>query len=288
VPGGRQAMQDLTAMSYSVQAMLSEPLTFLGSAVDQRTQAVLNALSTAEASGQAGDWFLYGAEVGRNLFDVATLVLGAPAMAGSAASVAAKLRAYVGAVQVGRTVDNAIDLSRAGIGAVQELTPAAVSSGGNLSAGSINRAGYSLTDLAPAERNIALDIMVNGDNLGTKTEQLTSMIAQRQGWTELAGGKYGGGSNNGFDHVLLGPNGQVTIVLDSKQINNGAASLGTITDGAVLQLSDAWIVHVLDRLPDNSPAKIAVLRAIDEGSLFKGVIGVDKATGQVTLIRVNP
>lgn len=293
VPGGRQAMQDLTAMSSTVQAILSDPGTFLGAAVDQRTQDVLGALSKAEDSGKAGDWFLYGAEVGRNLFDVATLVLGAPALtAGSAASVGAKLRAYVDAVQAGRTVENAIDLSRSGIGAVRELTPAAVSAGGNLSAGSINRAGYALTDLTPAERNLALDIMVNGDNVagsaGSKTEQLTSMIAQRQGWNELSGGRYGGGSNNGFDHVLQGPDGTVTIVLDSKQINNGSAQLGTTTSGEVVQLSERWITNVLDELPNSSPAKIAVLAAIRDGTLAKGVIGVDKLTGQVTLIRVNP
>ncbi len=292
VPGGRQAMQDLTAMSDSVQAMLREPLAFLGAAVNQRTQAALGALNTAEASGNAGDWFLYGAEVGRSVFDVATLVLGAPAAAGSAAAVGAKLRAYVDAVQAGRTVENAVDLSRSGIGAVQDLTAATVSPAGNLSAGSINRAAYALTDLVPAERNLALDIMVNGDNVpgsaGRKTEQLTSMIAQRQGWNELPGGKYGGGSDNGFDHVLQGPDGKVTIVLDSKQINDGATQLGTIGDGTVVQLSDRWINNVLDKLPDNSPAKVAVLRAIDEGTLFKGMMGVDKATGQVTLIRVNP
>ncbi len=292
VPGGRQAMQDLQAMSSSVQAILSEPVAFLGAAVNQRTQAVLGALSTAESSGNAGDWFLYGAEVGRSVFDVATLVLGAPGVAGSAASVGAKLSAYVDAVRAGRTVENAVDLSRSGIGAVRELTAAAVSPAGNLSAGSINRAGYSLTDLAPAERNLALDIMVNGHNVvgsaGSKTEQLTSMIAQRQGWNELSGGKYGGGSGHGFDLVLQAPDGTVTIVLDSKPINNGSARLGTTDSGQVVQLSDDWIRSVLNELDKTSDAYRAVKAGLDNDTLVKGVIGVDKATGQVTLIRVDP
>jgi filamentous hemagglutinin len=101
----------------------------------------------------------------------------------------------------------------------------------------------------------------------------------------LDGGKYGGGSNNGFDHVLQSADGTVTILLDSKQFTNGATKLSESNAGQ--QLSDAWVRSVLGNLDKTSDAYQAVLAALNSGTLVKGVAGVDKATGTLKVIRMQ-
>lgn len=45
---------------------------------------------------------------------------------------------------------------------------------------------------------------------------------------------------------------------------------------------------VMDRLPDNSEAKAAISAALKEGTLVKGVAYVDKATGKLNMVRIDP
>jgi filamentous hemagglutinin len=109
-------------------------------------------------------------------------------------------------------------------------------------------------------------------------------VAQRQGLSSLSGGKYG--SNNGFDHVFQNADRTVTILMDSKQISNGTISLSNGAGGAQ-QLSDVWIDNVLGNLDPSSPAAKAIKLAQDNGTLIKGVAGIDRNTGALTLVRVK-
>jgi filamentous hemagglutinin len=150
-----------------------------------------------------------------------------------------------------------------------------------------NGSSLSMSNMTPDQQAIMKDIMLNKDIGGTKTEALTSSLAQEAGYTELAGAKYG--SNNGFDHVLQAPDGSVTIIVDSKQLSSsGAVQLGSSQAGT--QLSEAHIRATLANLPDASPAKQAILSALDNQTLKTAVAGVDKKTGQfmITPVYVPP
>lgn len=136
-----------------------------------------------------------------------------------------------------------------------------------------------------AEQDIAYEIASIDDSIGKLTEKLFTMIAERTGTTVLAGGKYG--SNNGFDLVLQGANGEVTIILDAKQMSNGAFSLSSQAAGNTTQLSKAWVEEVLARLPDGSPAKTEIIKALDNDTLVTTVGGVNKTTASVVVVPVQ-
>jgi hypothetical protein len=95
------------------------------------------------------------------------------------------------------------------------------------------------------------------------------------------------GSNNGFDHVFQAPDGTVTVLLDSKQLPAGAATLSTEGAGGATQLSDAWVTNVLNKLDPASPAWQAVSQAQANGTLVKGVIGVERVSGNLSVVRVK-
>ena len=90
------------------------------------------------------------------------------------------------------------------------------------------------------EKDLAARIVAGEDQGGHLTEQLLETMATRQGYTVLPGGKYGGGSGHGFDVVLQGPDGNVTFLLEGKQMKDGAFRLAKGAGGNV-QLTEDWI-----------------------------------------------
>lgn len=60
---------------------------------------------------------------------------------------------------------------------------------------------------------------------------------------------------------MQGSDGSVTILLEAKQMTNGAIKLDPNAAGGYVQMSEAWIGEVLRRLPNDSPAKIAITGA---------------------------
>ncbi len=174
--------------------------------------------------------------------------------------------------------------NKTGIIALDELSPVSHVPSGGVSATKFKTGSYALIDLTPQEKSLAQQISSGADNAGNLTEQLVGSVAKRQGLKVLDGGKYG--SNNGFDHVLQSPDGTVTILLDSKQIANGSAKL-SVGAGKQMQLTDKWVQAVLFKLDKNSPAYKAVETARDNGTLVKGIAGVDRNTGQLTMVRVK-
>jgi filamentous hemagglutinin len=171
-----------------------------------------------------------------------------------------------------------------GIIALADLTPITPSASGGISAAKLNSSSYAITDLTPAEQSMAQQVVMQGDSTGAVTENLVNAVAERQGLTVLDGGKYG--SNNGFDHVLQNPDGTVTILMDSKQITNGSTTLSQGAGGA-MQLTDSWVKNVLGNIDQTSAAYNAIENAMANGTLVKGVAGVDRTTGQVTIVRVK-
>lgn len=160
------------------------------------------------------------------------------------------------------------------------LSPASTTPSGRISGKLMDTHGglVEKRKLSPQQQKMVDEIM-KGDKGGEKTEKLTSSILKDSGYKELAGAKYHGGSNKGFDHVIQDADGTVTII-DSKQLaNSGATKLGTSNTG--VQLSTPAIEAVLEKLPNNSEAKIAILKAMRLGKLKTAVIGVDKKTGNV-------
>jgi filamentous hemagglutinin len=173
----------------------------------------------------------------------------------------------------------------AGVGDVTELTPVSPTASGNISAGSVGRNGLGIIGLTPAQELEASTIATYGDLTGQLTERLVDSVATDQGLTVLSGGKYG--SDNGFDHILEAPDGSVTIVVDSKQMNGGSFSLSNNGAGGAQQLSDQWIRNVLNALDQTSPAVASIRDAIGNGSLYKAVMGVDKTTGKLMMVRIK-
>ena len=172
-----------------------------------------------------------------------------------------------------------------GIGDVTELTPISPTTSGNISAGSVGSDGVGIIGLTPAQVAEAKTIAMNGDLTGQLTERLVDSVAADQGLSVLSGGKYG--SNNGFDHVLQATDGSVTIVVDAKQMNSGSFSLSNSGAGGVQQLSDQWIRNVLGAIDQTSQAYTAIDNAISSGTLYKAVMGVDKTTGKLMMVRIK-
>ncbi|WP_288532446.1 hemagglutinin repeat-containing protein [uncultured Haemophilus sp.] len=137
-----------------------------------------------------------------------------------------------------------------------------------------------------AEQALIDDIVKNGDIKGGKTESLIHGLAKRSGYEPLQGGKYG--SNNGFDHVLVGKDGSV-VIIDSKQIKaNGAIQVSSKGAGDTNQLSSKWINVVSGKLSKNDPVRIAIENAELQEKPIKTIIaGVDKSNGKVVLLPVK-
>lgn len=167
--------------------------------------------------------------------------------------------------------------------AVSRTPPAEATSGGYVNSSKVCQSGCNVQDLNSAQQSTLQSILQNGDPRGTQTEALVDSVSQSAGYNILSGGKYG--SNNGFDHVLQGIDGSVTIVVDSKQINGGSVRLGATETGT--QLSSSWINATLDNLPSNSPARIAITTARNNGQLFTAVAGVNKVTGNLVIVPVK-
>jgi hypothetical protein len=67
---------------------------------------------------------------------------------------------------------------------------------------------------------------------------------------------------------------------------SGAFSLSANGAGGNTQNSEAWVKAVLDNLPIGSPARQAVQAAIESNSLTMAVGGVNRTTGELTVLPV--
>jgi filamentous hemagglutinin len=173
---------------------------------------------------------------------------------------------------------------------VPAQNPITPSNSGNLSKTKLGNEAIAL-DTPPVMQPAIKDIQVNGDITGAKTENLVNTTLKADpNVTVLDGTKYG--ANNGLDHVVQFKDPQtgqtMTMIIDSKQLaKNGSTSLDPNAAGGTLQLSQNSLKVVLNNLPDNSPAKQAILNAQFDGTLIKAVSYVDKTTGELKIVPVN-
>ncbi|OOF66089.1 hypothetical protein, partial [Rodentibacter caecimuris] len=170
---------------------------------------------------------------------------------------------------------------------INEVDSIAVSTDkGFINATKVCSASCEIKATSKIEQKLIDDIIKNGDIKGNKTEALIHDLAKRSGYKPLKGGKYG--SNNGFDHVLLGKDGSV-VIIDSKQIkNNGAIQVSSKAAKNTNQLSKEWIDVVKEKLSKNDPVRIAIEQAENAGKPIKTIIaGVDKTNNRVLLLPVK-
>ncbi|TCK01874.1 hypothetical protein EV694_0508 [Volucribacter psittacicida] len=135
------------------------------------------------------------------------------------------------------------------------------------------------------ERDLIESIVKNGDRTGVKTEQLITSLAERSGFEVISDGKYRG--NNGFDHVLVGKDGSI-VIIDSKQLRNGAIQVSNNAAGNSNQLSPEWISVVAGKLAkqDNEMSK-QIQQSLKANKVKTIVAGVDKRDGTIKLIPVK-
>ena len=162
--------------------------------------------------------------------------------------------------------------------------PAMPSRSGNVSQAKNCAYGFCASAQTAEEQGLVQQIKAGKDINGSLTEQVLESAAKREGYQVLDGGKYG--SNNGFDLVLQHPDGSVTVVVEAKQMKDGAFQL---SKGAreYVQLSERWVDIVRRRLPQDSPARLAVENAIDTQRIVTVVGGVDRNTGKIILTPVK-
>jgi filamentous hemagglutinin len=104
----------------------------------------------------------------------------------------------------------------------------------------------------------------------------------------LDGGKYN--TVNGFDHVFITEIDGVehVMIVDTKQLKNGSAALNNTNNG--VQLSEPWVDNVLANLDYSDAANTLILDKIQSartsGTLMKGVAGLDKQTGEFSVVKL--
>ena len=217
----------------------------------------------------------------------------APALAGDIAGALGRL-----GVSGGKAADSVAQAGASTAGAVASHTGSAkgLAGLGDTSAVSPTASGYVnatkvcqsscvLAAQTSEQQALVQTILRDGDREGRLTEKLINSIGASEGYTVLSGGKYG--ANNGFDHVFESASGDVTLVIDSKQINNGTFKLSPDGAGGNMQLSKEWIDAVLNKLDPMSPAYQAIERAQATGTLTTAIAGVDKTTGQIIAVPVK-
>lgn len=136
--------------------------------------------------------------------------------------------------------------------------------------------------------------MINAINqeLGEKSELLTRNLLESRGFNQLDGGKYN--TVNGFDHVFITEIDGVehVMIVDTKQLKNGSAALANTNNG--VQMSRQWVDNVLENLDydgDMAQANLLLKSKIDSaktnGTLLKGVAGLDKKTGEFSVVKLD-
>ena len=134
------------------------------------------------------------------------------------------------------------------------------------------------------------NIIKNGDNLETKTENLFNKIISDDKNLIVYDAKYG--SNNGFDHLIFDKNTGTLWIIDSKQIARaktleaGAIKLSETGVGGFRQLSPKWIEEVgLEKLDKTLDGNIKNM--IKNRNYKTAVVGVNKETGDLLFLPIT-
>ncbi len=163
---------------------------------------------------------------------------------------------------------------------------ATVSPSGNISKCKVDAVSCEIAIDTPQQQALLDRIKRGEDAKGELTEQLVKLTAERDGYKVLPG--VFNGSNNGIDHILVkrDQSGNIieTIIVDSKQLRNGAARLSDTNSG--MQLSRSWIETNMEKLPEGE-AKSALRYALNN-TYTPAVAGVNRETGKLLLTPLDP
>ncbi|MEO6520260.1 MAG: hypothetical protein ABIN91_01170 [Mucilaginibacter sp.] len=165
----------------------------------------------------------------------------------------------------------------------------------NLSRTLVDQYGLRIVPTEATLKNMVDDIVLHGDALGQKTEQLSDAILQREGYVKQTS-QYG--SNNGFDGVYIkgSPSNPTDIIINEAKsvgtkgnIKLNAANAAT---GLQAQMSEAWINQVINNMRNPSGQAQNI---IDLGNYLnthrqlinKTVTAVDKSTGEIVVLNLQ-
>jgi len=142
-------------------------------------------------------------------------------------------------------------------------------------------------------KNLVDDVLVNGDvdvSGGSKTEQIQDILFEDAGYSILDGKT---GSNNGIDGLYIKgtvDNPVEIIVGEAKQwgssggVSVNAANANT---GLPQQMSDDWIINVVQRLEKAGKNDIATMLKKHQSKVQKYITVVNKSTQQVNVLKLG-
>lgn len=139
------------------------------------------------------------------------------------------------------------------------------------------------------------EIVANGDNgpqpiAGLKTEALSHDVLEKiyPDGTVYSNVHYSG--NNGFDNIVVMPDGSV-IINDAKQIS-GAGGINLGEGFGSVQMSDDWVDGVIEAMENSTNPEAAELYqtlfdAVEDGNITKIITSVDKSSGEIVITKLN-
>jgi hypothetical protein len=141
------------------------------------------------------------------------------------------------------------------------------------------------------------DIIANGDNLGTKTEEVQDILfVNKAGYAKLDA-KYG--SNNGIDGLYIKGtvnNPAEIMVCEAKQWQSGGGvslNQGNLNTGLPTQMSIDWVRYVAEKLKQTGiPEKVAIgdmllLHTTPNGIVKRNITVVNKQTGDINILNLG-
>ncbi|WP_448699773.1 hypothetical protein ACFGVR_21935 [Mucilaginibacter sp. AW1-3] len=161
----------------------------------------------------------------------------------------------------------------------------------NISRYLVDQFGMRVAPTETALKTIVDDIVQFGDATGSKTEQLSDVLLQKDGYVKQAS-QYG--SNNGFDGVYIkgDPNNPTDIIInEAKQMSApGNIKLNPAGSGKASQMSDAWVNQTIDAMrnytANNSIQAIGDILNLNRNLITKTVTCVDKSTGEIVILKL--
>ena len=134
---------------------------------------------------------------------------------------------------------------------------------------------------------------LDANTLGSESEDLVNNLLAQEGYEFHSSHFPGLGGNNGFDGVLIkrdaSGNIEDVIINETKQVSaSGTIQLNPPSGLLSMQMSDAWIDNVLDRMAtagdDLQNLANIVRKAKSDGKITKVISGVDKHKNELVLL----
>ena len=153
---------------------------------------------------------------------------------------------------------------------------------GFINASKVCQSACELKPTSNQEREL-IDSIVKNATVQEKYRKIIARSCRTIRVQSARGGKYG--SNNGFDHILLGKDGSI-VIIDSKQLRNGAVQVSNKAAGNSNQLSRDWIRKVVGQLPDKNVAR-QINNSLEKETLKPLLLALINVMGTIKLVPVK-